>query len=223
LKIYSDDPNLSYKTTKLKALYTKSEIDGLFAKWVVKDVFWHWDPEHNDVYVLFKIAEEIDGKTLEVPAKVEAPTIWDHKTRSKTESVNWDISMRVMYWFIKSHLEAAYLLQSSKTAAFLPYIASKDGEKTLKDVIIPRINEVQELAALPTTSSTRKVILIRTSHVMRHYDLNDKVTGFSPNFFWRFSGPKCCRAQSNRQLNAEPAASRITGCIGFDCENRLLC
>jgi hypothetical protein len=37
LKIYSDDPNLPYKTTKLKALYTKSEIDGLFAKSGVKD------------------------------------------------------------------------------------------------------------------------------------------------------------------------------------------
>ena len=89
----------------------------------------------------FKIVEEIDGMPLEVSAKVEAPVIWNHKTRSKAEAVNWNISMRVMYWFIKSHLEAAYLLQSSKTAAFLPCIASKDGEKTLKDVIIPRINE----------------------------------------------------------------------------------
>ena len=43
MKIYSDDPNLPYKTTKLKALYTKSEIEGLFAKWGVKDVYWHWD------------------------------------------------------------------------------------------------------------------------------------------------------------------------------------
>jgi len=51
-------------------------------------------------------------------------------------------------WFIKSHLEAAYLLQSSKTAAFLPYIASRDGEKTLKDVIIPRLNEIQRLESL---------------------------------------------------------------------------
>lgn len=39
MKIYSDDPILPYKTTKLKALYTKSEIDGLFAKWGVKDVY----------------------------------------------------------------------------------------------------------------------------------------------------------------------------------------
>ena len=36
MKIYSDDPNLPYKTTKLKVLYTKSEIGGLFAKWGVK-------------------------------------------------------------------------------------------------------------------------------------------------------------------------------------------
>jgi hypothetical protein len=157
LKIYSDDPNLPYKTTKLKALYTKSEIDGLFANWGVKDVYWHGDPEHNQVCVQFKIVEEIDGTPLDVSAKVEAPAIWDHKTRAKAESVNWDISMRVMYWFIKSHLEAAYLLQSSKTAAFLPYIASSDGAKVLKDIIIPRMNEVQQLAALPQ-QTMRKVI-----------------------------------------------------------------
>jgi hypothetical protein len=107
--------------------------------------------------VQFKIVEEVDGLHLQVSAKVEAPAIWDHKTRSKAESVNWDISMRVMYWFIKSHLEAAYLMQSSKTAAFLPYIASKDGAKVLKNVIIPRMNEVQQLEALPE-QPTRKVI-----------------------------------------------------------------
>jgi len=157
LKIYSDDPNLPYKTTRLKALYTKSEIDGLFAKWGVKDVFWHWDPEHNDVFVLFKIVEEIEGVPLQVSARVDAPAIWDHKTRSKAECINWDISLRVMYWFIKSHLESAYLLQSSKTAAFLPYIASKDGAQTLKDWIVPQINDVQRLASLPLKSE-RKVI-----------------------------------------------------------------
>ena len=161
MTIYSDDPNLPYKTTKLKALYTKSEIDGLFAKWGVKDVFWHWDPENNDVFVLFKIVEEIDGIPQQFPAKVEAPAIWDHKTRSKAETVNWDISMRVMYWFIKSHLEAAYLLQSSKTAAFLPYIASKDGSTVLKDVLIPRMNEIQQLVALPE-SAARKVIDVQS-------------------------------------------------------------
>ena len=119
LKIYSDDPNLPYKTTKLKALYTRSEIDGLFAKWGVKDTYWRWDPDNNEVFVQFKIVEKIDDVPRQFSAKVEAPAIWDRKTRSKAESINWDISMRVMFWFIKSHLEAAYLLQSSKTVAFL--------------------------------------------------------------------------------------------------------
>ena len=109
MKIYSDDPNLPYKTTKLKALYTKSEIDGLFAKWGVKDVYWRWDLEGNDVYAIFKIKEEIDGYPVNVSARVECPVIWDHKTRAKAEEVNWNISLRVMYWYIKSHLEAAYL------------------------------------------------------------------------------------------------------------------
>jgi hypothetical protein len=157
LKIYSDDPNLPYKTTKLKALYTRSEIDGLFAKWGVKDVYWRWDPEYNDVFVQFKIAEEVDGVPLQVSAKVEAPCIWDHKTRSKAECVNWDISMRVMFWFIKSHLEAAYLLQSSKTAEFLPYIASGDGSHTLKDIVVPRLNELQRLIALPGVPDSRVI------------------------------------------------------------------
>ena len=139
----------------------------MFAKWGVKDVYWRWDPDRNDVFVQFKITEEIDGVPLQVSAKVEAPVIWNHKTRSKAEAVNWNISMRVMYWFIKSHLEAAYLLQSSKTAAFLPYIASKDGEKTLKDVIIPRINELQRLDALESRvlEKKRKVIDVNGNEV----------------------------------------------------------
>jgi len=164
LKIYSDDPNLPYKTTKLKALYTKSEIDGLFAKWGVKDVFWHWDPENENVFVLFKIEEEIDGVLQQFPAKVEAPKIYDHKLRSKAETLNWDISLRVMYWFIKSHLEAAYLLRSSKTASFLPYLVMKDG-RVLKDVLIPRMNEVQQLAALPESPSARRVIDVQSQEV----------------------------------------------------------
>jgi hypothetical protein len=152
LKIYSDDPNLPYKTTKLKALYTKSEIDGLFAKWGVKDVYWHWDLEGNDVYAVFKISEEIGGFPVDVSARVDCPVIWKHKTRAKAEEVNWNISLRVMYWYIKSHLEAAHLLQSSKAAAFLLDLAGKDERQTLKDIIILHIGNLQKMAALPKAS-----------------------------------------------------------------------
>lgn len=148
MKIYSDDPNLPYKTTRLNALYTRSEIDGLFARWGVKDVYWHWEPEANNVYVMFKIREEINEIPINVSARVDCPVIWNHKTRNKSEDVNWNISMRVMYWYIKSHLEAAYLLQSSKTAAFLPDLAGKDEKQTLRDIIIPHISDIQKMAAL---------------------------------------------------------------------------
>jgi hypothetical protein len=151
LKIFSDDPNLPYKTTKLKALYTRSEIDGLFAKWGVKDTYWRWDPDNNEVFVQFKIVEKIDDVPRQFSEKVEAPAIWDRKTRSKEESINWDISMRVMFWFIKSHLEAAYLLQSSKTVAFLPYIFTSDDSRTVED-LIPMLNQLQHLHALPKPS-----------------------------------------------------------------------
>lgn len=164
MKIYTDDPNLPYKTTKLHAQYTKGEIDGLFGKWGIKDVFWHYDPEHNDVFVQFKIVETINEKSIELSAKVQAPIVWDHKTRNKAERPNWDISMRVMYWFLKSHLEESYLLQSSKTAAFLPHITSSQGE-TLEDILIPRLQELDRLKALPTYEEekreTRKIIEAR--------------------------------------------------------------
>jgi hypothetical protein len=149
MKIYTDDPNLPYKTTRLNAFYTRSEIDGLFAKWGVKDVYWHWDLDSKEAYVMFKIAEEVEGLLVNVSARVTCPVIWDHKTRAKAEDVNWNISMRVMYWYIKSHLEAAYLLQSSKAAAFLPDLANNDERQTLKDLIIPHIGDIQKMAALP--------------------------------------------------------------------------
>lgn len=147
MKIYTDDPNLPYKTTRLSAIYTKSEIDGLFAKFGVHDVYWHWDLAANDVYVMFKIKENVKGVDIDVSARVEAFAVWDHKTRNKAETINWNISMRTMYWFIKSHLEAAYLQGSSKTAAFLPYITTNQ-EQTIGDLVIPRMHQLQEQLAL---------------------------------------------------------------------------
>ena len=53
-----------------------------------------------------------------------------------------------MYWYIKSHLEAAYLLQSSKTVAFLSDLKGKDDRHSLKDLIIPHIGDIKKMAAL---------------------------------------------------------------------------
>jgi hypothetical protein len=63
--------------------------------------------------------------------------------------------MRVLFWFLKSNLESAYLMQFDKTTAFLPWIASGADGKTLRDVILPRLGKVSEFEALPTEEEMR--------------------------------------------------------------------
>jgi hypothetical protein len=63
--------------------------------------------------------------------------------------------MRVLFWFLKSNLESAYLLQFDKTTAFLPWIASEDGKTVLRDVILPRLGKISEFEALPTEDQVR--------------------------------------------------------------------
>ncbi len=52
---------------------------------------------------------------------------------------------------------AVNLLQSSKTAEFLPYIASGDGSRTLKNIVVTRLNELQRLIALPGVPDSRVI------------------------------------------------------------------
>lgn len=161
-KIYSDDPLVHYKDSTVAPERTKVEIDMMLAQWGVKDSFWHWDPEHNSVYVQFKIEEIVpvkDQEGSEIPieavVKVECPTIWDkaspraHTSERRTEKINWRISMRALHWFLKSHLEMAYAMQSSKTRAFLSYVRSTDGDRDLGDYALPRLQKLRDQAALP--------------------------------------------------------------------------
>ena len=145
-KIYSDDPNVPYKSTKLTALYTRTEIDGLLAKWGIKRSGWDWEPEINRIYIEFQYEEVIDGVRLSPLARVEAPVIWDHRTRNKAEAVNWNISLRVMRWLIKSLLETSYLWRSNKTTAFLSYIATgKELHQTLARKILKDLEKMPAL------------------------------------------------------------------------------
>lgn len=147
MKIYSNDPEVPYKTTKINAQRTRGEIDGVLARWGIKKVAWNWDPHNNIVELQFQISELIDDRTVEPIVKVEPPRIWQKATRNRKEHVNWDVSMRVMFWFIKTHLEMAYLMQSDKTTQFLPYIQVSE-TKLVKDVLVPRISFVKDLQAL---------------------------------------------------------------------------
>lgn len=146
-KIYVDNRNVPYKETRIKALETKSEIEAVFAKFGVKDTTWHWDPEGSEVYVTFDIFENIDGQTILVKGKVDAPVIWRHKSNNGPERIDWNVSLRTMYWYIKTHLESAFLWGSSRVAMFLPNLTNDRGD-TFEKVFVPQLAK-SNFAALP--------------------------------------------------------------------------
>lgn len=151
MKIYKTDPVVPYKDTRIDPITTKAEIDGLLARWGIKKTAWDWDPDNPNgpnVALQFQFTETVKGVSVSPVVKLQPPLIWNKATRAKRESINWAVSMRVMYWALKSFLEMTYLMVSDKTTAFLPYIVSSDGTQ-LKDLIIPRLNRLNELQALP--------------------------------------------------------------------------
>lgn len=165
MKLYTDDRIVPYKTTTINPMSTKAEIDGLLARFGIKKTAWEWDIENNKVALTFQISEIINDRTVEPIVKVEPPRIWDKGSRSRHEAINWAVSMRCMFWFMKSHLEMAYLLQSGKTTEFLPWIQVSE-KKTVKDIVVPRLSELQQLAALPEISQEeRKVVDVEKREV----------------------------------------------------------
>ena len=57
MKLYTDDHLVPYKNTTIDPLSTKAEIDGLLARWGIRQVFWDWNPEKGNVVLLFKLPE----------------------------------------------------------------------------------------------------------------------------------------------------------------------
>lgn len=157
MKLYTDDRLVPYKTTTISPMGTKSDIDGLLAKFGIKKTMWEWDLENNKVAVTFQISEVIQDRTVEPIVKVEPPRIWDKGSRSRREAINWAVSMRCLWWYIKSHLEMAYCFQSGKVTEFLPHIQISKTE-TVKDIAVSRLSEIKQLAALPAPQNPDKVI-----------------------------------------------------------------
>jgi hypothetical protein len=163
-KIYSDDPLVHYANTKLSVERTKAQIDGILAEYGIKKVAWNFDIP-RDVWILFDIIEAIDDIPIKVAVKVVCPTIWDparpraHDPANRLEQINWKISIRAMYWYIKTHLETAYAMQSSKTVAFLGYIQSADPKKTLKDFILPQLTKFAQLEVRPGPVQEENIVL----------------------------------------------------------------
>ena len=154
MKIYTEDRLVPYKNTTIDPLSTKAEIDGLLARWGIRQVFWDWNPEQNSVVLLFKLPETLGS--IQPGIRLEPPRIWTKGNGRRREEINWAVSMRVLFWFLKSFLESAYLMQFDKTTAFLPWIVGSDGKTQLKDVIIPRLSQISEFEALPTEDQVRE-------------------------------------------------------------------
>lgn len=147
-KIYTDDPLIKFSGTTVPAMRSKQLTDAVLAEYQVKDVWWHYDPP-REVWVSFKIVEVIKDIPVDVAVRIECPTIWDKAQTKrhpyKEEKINWDVSMRAMYHFIYTHLNAAYAMQSSNTVAFLGYIQTSKEGQVLKDILIPKLNNLPAL------------------------------------------------------------------------------
>ena len=151
MKIYNDDPLVKYVNTTIPAEKTKDEISSKLVEYHVADIAWHWKPELGDIYVQFGIEEVINGQPIKVLAKVVCPTIWQRAApkskipANRYEHIEQKASMRAMYWYIKSHLESAYVNQSTMLAGFLPNIVTNKNETFFKGVL----EQINQFAALP--------------------------------------------------------------------------
>lgn len=145
-KLYMGDRDVPYQGTTIGPLKTKSDIDGVLARWGITKYGWEYNPEKNLVKIMFELPLEKFGDTELAPVVVlEPPRIWNKRTRGKREeSINWKVSMRILHWFIKTTLEMSYAMQSQKVVAFLPHIKADD-DRTVKDILIPRISILKSL------------------------------------------------------------------------------
>lgn len=158
LKIYADDPAVPYKTTKIDPLTTKSEIEGILARWGIKKAGWEWDLENGKAILEFQYSEIINDAPISQWVKLEAPIIWNKKPKTKRtigpiqETINWAVSLRTMFWWLKTHLEMTYLQRLDKTTMLLPFIMNAN-EKTIAEILVPKIS--RQLLEQPSLEDLR--------------------------------------------------------------------
>lgn len=180
-KIYVDDPLIKFKGTTVPAVRSRQLIDMVLAEYSVKDVMWHYDPP-NSIFVLFKIQELINDVMMTVSVRVDCPTIWNkaqnRRRPFKCEEINLDVSMRAMYHFIYTHLNAAYAMQSSNTVAFLGFIQTNKEGVVLKDLILPKLNNQAALENKLSNEDESKIIDVTPKNDDKIEEHNQDVQSF---------------------------------------------
>lgn len=160
MKIYSDDASLPYRSTKLKAVDSKRDIDEILAKYGITKIAWIWDLNENHVELSFELSERFQETDINAVVRIKPPTIWCKRRRGRADEIDWKLSLRIFHWYIKNQLAMTYAMQSEKVLAFLPFIViTKD--KTVADIVIPRLEDIKQFKALPEKSekTTREEII----------------------------------------------------------------
>jgi hypothetical protein len=153
-KIYTDDPRVKYVSTSISPDRTRDEISEKLRAYETYDIYWHWRPEQNDVFVQFVVEEVIDSIPVKVGCRVPMPIIWDKAVnrspdpKRRLEQINLKVSMRALFWYIKANLDNAYAMQSSRVAAFLPDTIQPNG-KRMFDNMKKRLDQFQALPEPP--------------------------------------------------------------------------
>lgn len=147
-KIFNNDTNLPYRSTDKTPLDSKRDIDGCLARYGIFKIMWTWDLEGNKVQLVFELSEDFKDTHIHALVRMNPPTIWKKPKRGKPDNIDWKLSMRIFFWHIKNLLAMTYAMQSEKTLAFLSHIAVNE-TVTIGDVIVPRLEEIQNLKALP--------------------------------------------------------------------------
>lgn len=174
-KIYTNDPLVAYASTEVSPERTMEEISAILRYYGTTDIHWHYpssqkleqlaqgkyDQETLNIYVTFSIEEVIEGKKVKVAAHVQCPILWKKASSYKSvakklqeDRPDLRVSMRTMFHYIKTHLEAAYAMQSSRVASFMSDIITPSG-KTLY-TSLANSGRLSEFAALeaPKTQET---------------------------------------------------------------------
>ncbi|MGA3111382.1 MAG: hypothetical protein ABSE15_05035 [Candidatus Bathyarchaeia archaeon] len=176
-KIFTDDPRVKYVTTSIAPERTREEISEKLRAYDTYDIYWHWRPEQNDVYVQFIIEEVIDGVPAKVGAKVVMPIIWDKAVprspdpKRRVEQVNLKVSMRALFWYIKANLENAYAMQSSRVAAFLPDTIQPNGKRFF-DNLKARLDQFQALPDVPREKPVDVEVVVPTEDQRKRERVN---------------------------------------------------
>lgn len=169
-----------YASTEIDPDDTRGEIDKLLRSYGVQKIVWATDYSTNDVRLMFDVEVEIEGikKTINVliqpPLILKKTKIYNAK-RGITEQQNipnWPQSMRIMFWYIKSKLEAVSYGLVSAEQEFLSQVMYRLGDGSTETVgeSMKRLIADNGLAKLPALEDkdtpTERVINAKSVEVV---------------------------------------------------------